>query len=86
MSNIYKKGLLLLLLSAFAFQLTGCAHQARARRRRGDFPGEHKIRAIVVDPGHGGKDPGAVGVGRLKEKDVVLDISKRLKKRLERAG
>ena len=34
---------------------------------------------VVVDPGHGKQDPGAVGFG-LKEKDVVLDISLRMKK------
>ncbi|MCM3744127.1 N-acetylmuramoyl-L-alanine amidase [Sporosarcina luteola] len=33
---------------------------------------------IVIDPGHGGKDPGAAGNG-LREKDIVLDISKRMK-------
>lgn len=37
-----------------------------------------KYRKIVIDPGHGGKDPGALGRGGLKEKDVVLDIAKRL--------
>jgi len=33
---------------------------------------------VMIDPGHGGEDPGAVGPTNLKEKDVVLDISKRL--------
>ncbi len=33
----------------------------------------------VIDPGHGGKDPGAIGAAGLMEKDVVLDIAKRLK-------
>ncbi len=33
---------------------------------------------IVIDPGHGGKDPGAIGRGRTREKDVVLAISKKL--------
>jgi N-acetylmuramoyl-L-alanine amidase len=33
---------------------------------------------IVVDPGHGGEDPGAIGPKRIQEKDVVLDIAKRL--------
>ena len=39
-----------------------------------------KIRRIVIDPGHGGKDPGAVGYKGLTEKEVVLDIALRLKK------
>ncbi|MFL1012581.1 N-acetylmuramoyl-L-alanine amidase family protein [Flavisericum labens] len=33
-------------------------------------------KVIVIDPGHGGKDSGAVGVNRIKEKDVVLDVAK----------
>jgi len=39
---------------------------------------------IVIDPGHGGKDSGAVGLYRLMEKDIVLDIGLRLKKILEK--
>jgi N-acetylmuramoyl-L-alanine amidase len=42
------------------------------------------VRRIVLDPGHGGKDPGAIGPGGLKEKDVVLKIAKKLGKKLER--
>jgi len=39
---------------------------------------------VVIDPGHGGKDPGAVSQdGRIKEKHLTLDIAKRLKRRLE---
>jgi len=37
-------------------------------------------RRIVLDPGHGGHDPGAVGPKRLYEKDVVLDVALRLQK------
>ncbi|MEO1247103.1 MAG: N-acetylmuramoyl-L-alanine amidase [Pseudomonadota bacterium] len=33
---------------------------------------------IAIDPGHGGKDPGAIGKARTREKDVVLAISKAL--------
>jgi N-acetylmuramoyl-L-alanine amidase len=34
---------------------------------------------VVIDAGHGGKDPGAIGPSGLMEKDVVLDIAKRLR-------
>ena len=39
-------------------------------------------RVIAIDAGHGGEDPGAVGPTGLKEKDVVLDISRKLAERL----
>ena len=34
---------------------------------------------VAIDPGHGGKDPGALGRGGVREKNVVLEIAKRLK-------
>jgi N-acetylmuramoyl-L-alanine amidase len=37
---------------------------------------------IVIDPGHGGKDPGAIGVGNVAEKDIVLAIGLQLRDRL----
>jgi len=41
---------------------------------------------VVIDPGHGGKDPGAIGPSGLMEKDVVLDISKRLRALMQQEG
>jgi len=41
---------------------------------------------IVIDPGHGGIDPGAVAVGGVNESDVVLAFSQRLRARLEESG
>lgn len=38
---------------------------------------------IAVDPGHGGRDPGAIGQGRTREKDVVLAIGRRLAARID---
>lgn len=38
---------------------------------------------IVIDPGHGGEDSGAIGARGSKEKDVVLSIGKRLKAKIE---
>ena len=43
-------------------------------------------RIIVIDPGHGGIDPGAVGLNRIKEKDVVLAVGARLRDALEQTG
>ncbi len=42
------------------------------------------IKKIVIDPGHGGKDSGAIGVNGLMEKDLVLDISLMLKEMIEK--
>ena len=41
---------------------------------------------VVIDPGHGGKDSGAPGIGGLLEKDVVLPIGKRIAAILEQNG
>ncbi len=47
---------------------------------------ERPVRRVILDPGHGGKDPGALGAGGLREKDVALRIARLTKRRLERAG
>ena len=43
-------------------------------------------KTIVIDPGHGGKDPGALGRGDSKEKYIVLSISEKLREVLTRKG
>lgn len=45
-----------------------------------------KQRIIVIDAGHGGKDPGCIGKGGTKEKTVVLSVAKKLKNKLDANG
>jgi len=50
-----------------------------------DDPVDNTIHKIVLDPGHGGKDPGAVGYTKKNyEKTIALDIALKLKERLEK--
>ncbi len=41
---------------------------------------------IAIDPGHGGADPGTIGINGVHEKDVTLDLAKRLRRLLEATG
>ena len=45
-----------------------------------------RVHTVVVDPGHGGKDPGAIGQGGLREKDVNLSIARALASKLDERG
>ncbi len=48
--------------------------------------GMRPVHTVVVDAGHGGKDPGATGRGGLREKDVTLAVARELRHRLEARG
>lgn len=60
-----------------------------ARNRKADRLGARPIDAnqgaftIVLDPGHGGIDSGAIGVGGTREKDVVLEFAHQMRKAME---
>ena len=43
-------------------------------------------RVVILDPGHGGNDPGTTGVNKAQEKELVLDVSQRVRDRLEDRG
>lgn len=45
-----------------------------------------RVRTVVLDPGHGGFDPGARGRGGLMEKDVALDVALRVERSLARTA
>ncbi|XXX82118.1 N-acetylmuramoyl-L-alanine amidase [Sorangium sp. So ce134] len=48
------------------------------REDEGKSGGAREVRRVVIDPGHGGNDTGAVGPTGLKEKDVTLDVAHRV--------
>ena len=60
------------------------------RKRVNDFIQLPKVKQnkflVVIDPGHGGLDPGAIGIGGMRETDVVLDVSKIVEKLLSDKG
>mgnify|MGYP003630612655 FL=1 len=50
------------------------------------MPGAVKKRVIIIDPGHGGVDPGAIGLSGIYEKHITLAAARELKAHLERTG
>ncbi len=69
----------------FKEQILDALFNERYRERNINFS-LTSIKKIVVDAGHGGKDPGTTGKHGLREKDVNLDIAKRLSKLLRADG
>jgi len=49
-------------------------------------PTTERLIIIALDPGHGGEDPGAIGPGGTREKDVVLQLAQRLRQRINGAA
>lgn len=59
----------------------------RTPSRHGKLPpGMRRVRTVVLDPGHGGRDPGALGAYGLQEKDVTLRLARALRPRLLARG
>lgn len=69
------------------FSAGNAAQQAKtsAANKIAAAAGEKKY-TIVIDAGHGGKDPGCIGKGGTKEKTIVLSVAKKLKAKLEANG
>lgn len=75
--KIWELGMtLLLLIGVFWLARTG------ARFTAGDAGESRGV--VLIDSGHGGSDPGKIGIHQEKEKDINLQIAKKLKKQLEK--
>lgn len=60
--------------------------RASLTRRQPAMRADTGLPLVVIDAGHGGKDPGSPGVDGLREKDVVLDIAHAIKREIEASG
>jgi N-acetylmuramoyl-L-alanine amidase len=57
--------------------------EAQKRPQHQGKPSDSRLATIVIDAGHGGEDPGAIGRRGSREKDVTLNIARRLKKLID---
>jgi N-acetylmuramoyl-L-alanine amidase len=77
-------------LQAQIVESTGPAPVASAPRPSGSTPSIPRARqgqlTVVIDPGHGGRDPGAVGIGGLREKEINFTVARRLQQTLQDKG
>ncbi len=73
------------LLAAMA-ALSGGSSLAAARTPQRPARVAPRLPLVVLDPGHGGKDPGAIGVSGTYEKHVAFAAALELKRQLERSG
>jgi N-acetylmuramoyl-L-alanine amidase len=68
----------------FLRQVATSAQPAAATTARPAPP--PRVPVVVIDPGHGGRDPGAIGPGRTQEKHITLSSALELRRALERQG
>lgn len=63
---------------------TSGAAQERSAGKAAEHRQRWSLTTIVIDPGHGGKDPGAIGLGDVEEKDVTLAVARRLREEIQK--
>src|SRR5665213_1805940 len=67
--------------------LTGsCAFLAAPALAKAKAPLPPRLKLIALDPGHGGQDPGALGVSGTQEKGVVIKVARELQAQLQKSG
>lgn len=81
MKQVYKRILVLLITAVLIILLNRAFGEVK---KAFSVPANNRI--VIIDAGHGGRDAGASGNSGLKEKDVNLDIAKKLKAYIEESG
>lgn len=81
MSPLVKKAIILVITALLIFGLYNVYERVKSTL---SIPISNRV--VIIDAGHGGRDPGASGEMGLKEKDVNLEIAKRLKRYIEEGG
>ncbi len=74
-------------VAPYGHRLVVDLHSATTAKRPSFVPKPEGKRDVIIaiDAGHGGEDPGALGPGKVREKDVVMSISRRLEQKFKRA-
>ena len=75
-----------LVIELFPGAAAGFARLADGRTLAAAPPPPRTLPLVVLDPGHGGRDPGAIGAGGTEEKRITLAAATELKRRLEAGG
>jgi N-acetylmuramoyl-L-alanine amidase len=75
-----------LVIELFPGPAAGFARLADGRALAAAPPPPRTLPLVVLDPGHGGRDPGAVGAGGTQEKRITLSAALEVKRRLEAGG
>src|SRR5579872_4136118 len=74
------------LLTASVALLAGTGHGLAAPALKKAIPPRPIPKLIALDPGHGGRDPGALGVGGVEEKTIVFTVARDLVQQLQQGG
>jgi len=69
-----------------ALLTASCAFLASPALARTKAPPRPRAKLIALDPGHGGQDPGALGISGIQEKGVVIRVARQLQAELQKGG
>jgi N-acetylmuramoyl-L-alanine amidase len=87
MSRLLSKTILILAGAVLTGSLVARSQNpAQGLAQNSASPSRSGLNIVVLDPAHGGTDPGARGTGGIRESDIVLDLAAQLKRNLESQG